>query len=102
MVIRTRDPALRKPDKELCAALRFYRKYPAFDRVLADSDRAYNRQCGEIEALHARGRLLRLAPSRPVTVSRLEKDLEKLGDLYFLGRNDCMENLGSLRAYLEA
>ena len=88
--------------KELSAALRFYRIYPAFARSLADSDRAYNRQCDEIEALHAQGRLLRLAPSEPVTVSRLEKDLEKLGDLYFLGWKDCMTNLASLRSYLGA
>ena len=44
-----------------------------------------NRQFDEIERLHAEGRLLRIAPSAPVEIGRVEKDVEKLGDLYFTG-----------------
>lgn len=100
VVIRTRDPAFRKKEKGGAAALRFYRHYPAFAQKLADSNRDYNRQCDEIERLHAEGRLMRLAPSMPVTVSRIEGDLEKLGALYQLGWNDCIDTLEEMRAYL--
>lgn len=100
VVIRTRDPAFRKKERGGAAALRFYRHHPAFAQKLADSNRDYNRQCDEIERLHAEGRLMRLAPSMPVTVSRIEGDLEKLGALYQLGWNDCIDALEEMRAYL--
>ena len=39
-----------------------------------------NREFEEVERLHEEGRLLRIAPSREVQVSRLERDMEKLGE----------------------
>jgi len=100
LVLRTRDAFFRKKDSTSSAALRIYRKYPEFARSLSGSNQEYNRQCDEIERLHAQGKLLRLAPSRPVTVSRVEKDMEKLGALYFLGRQDCLDQLETIRSYL--
>ncbi len=100
VVIRTRDVTFRKPDKLISQALTFYRKYPEFAESLAHSNFAYNRQCDEIEELHAQGRLFRFAPTKPVTVSRVESDMEKLGELYWLGYDDCMIYLDELEDYL--
>ncbi len=100
IVIRTREPEFRKPEREIGAALQFYHKYPVFAKKFAHSNIDYNRQCEDIERLHREGRLLRFAPSEHVTVSRLERDLEKLGDLYFLGRKDAEEGLDTIRQYL--
>lgn len=100
VVIRTREKEFRKKEKRSRAAYRVYRKYPAFARRLARSSHAYNLQCEELERLHRAGRLLQLTPSRKVTVKRIEKDVEKLGDLYWLGYYDCLDNLGKLREYL--
>ena len=33
-------------------------------------------------------------------VGRVEKDVEKLGELYWLGYRECMEKLDELREYL--
>ncbi len=41
-----------------------------------------------------------MAPSQQVTVSRVESDIEKLGDLYWLGYNDALASLDSLQEYL--
>ena len=100
IVVRTRDITFRKEVKKSSAAFRFYRKYPEFARKLAGSPEEYCRQCDEIERLHAEGRILRLAPSVPVTVARVEGDMEKLGDLYWLGWNDCMAAWDDICAYL--
>ncbi len=100
VVLRTREPEFRKDEKESNAAFRIYRKFPEFAKVLAISSRDYNRQCEEIEKLHSEGRLLRLAPSKHVNVSRIEPDMEKLGELYWLGWNDCIAQLDSIRDYL--
>ena len=42
-----------------------------------------------------------IAPSQKVTVGRLEGDMNKLGDLYWLGYNDALSRLDSLRNYLD-
>ena len=100
LVIRTRELSYRKEPKESKAALRMYRRYPAFARKLADRDLIYNQDCDDVERLHNDGRLLLLAPSKPVTVTRLEKDMEKLGELYWLGHQDCLDRLEEIRSYL--
>ncbi|MBE6015382.1 MAG: patatin family protein [Lachnospiraceae bacterium] len=101
VVIRTRDIEYRKPEKFSMAALRRYRKYKAFARKLSRDNFIYNHQCDEIESFHEEGRLLRMAPSKEVTVSRVEGDMEKLGDLYWLGYNDCIDRLEEIKNYLE-
>ncbi len=101
LLIRTRDVSFRQKEKEIRAAYAVYRRYPALAERLARNRADYNRACDEAEALHAEGKILRFAPSEPVSVSRIEGDLEKLGDLYWLGWKDCEAGLGQIREYLE-
>ena len=100
VVILTRELGFRKKEKESALHLKVYHRYPAFAKKAARSDIDANRQYDEIEKLHGEGRLLRFAPSVPVTVSRLEKDLEKLGELYWLGWEDGIAALGQMKEYL--
>ena len=41
-----------------------------------------------------------LYPSQPVTVGRIESDVDKLSELYWRGYYDTIRNLYALRAYL--
>ena len=100
VVVRTRDAGFRKDGREHKAAFKAYRDYPAFASRLAMSDVDYNRQCDDIERLHEEGALLRIAPSQPVEVSRLESDVEKLGELYWLGWRDAANKLDEMIDYL--
>ena len=100
VVIRTRDVSFRKEVKESPLVTRAYHKYPELVRSIGEVDALYNRQCDEIENLHAEGRIYRFAPSEPITIGKLEGDVDKLGDLYWLGVYDCTEHLDELRAYL--
>ena len=61
----------------------------------------YNATLDEIDRDTAAGEAFLLAPSEPVTISRFEKDVEKLGALYELGRKDMADHLDELKAYLE-
>ena len=88
--------------REQSALNRIYRRYPALAEAFMDSFRRYNVQCDELERLDREGRLLHLCPSRPIRVSRIEGDVGKLQDLYFLGRDDCLNALPTLRRYLGA
>ncbi len=101
LVIKTRDVSFRKENKPSKAPLMAYHSYPAFAERFSRSAGEYNHQCDEIERLHKEGRIMRIAPSEEVKVSRVEKDVEKLGDLYQLGRRDCIAKLDLIKKYLE-
>ena len=100
IVIRTRETAFRKKNREDPLAEKIYRKYPKIMEKIKRMNLEANREFEEVEQLHAEGRLMRIAPSREVIVSRLERDMEKLGDLYWLGYNDGMNQMDEIRDYL--
>ena len=105
VVVRTRTRSFRKPMKmkrriPSAERLIFGGNYPEFAAELARSHESYDRQCDELETLEAKGRIFVIAPSESVAVSRLERDIEKLGRLYHLGYNDAMERMDSLKNYL--
>ena len=100
VVVRTREEGYRKPENEKHLALKYYHMYDEFSKVLDRSEEDYNKQCEDIEALEAAGRIFVIYPSQPVKVTRIESDMEKLGELYELGRNDMIAQLDALKAYL--
>ena len=68
---------------------------------LDESNAEYDRECDEIDELEKSGRIFVIAPSVPVTVGRVEGDMEKLGDLYWRGYNDATRSLFSLNKHLK-
>lgn len=103
VVVRTRDRSFRKeiaPLKNRAAANTVYRHYPEFADAVEHADEMYNAQCDALDALEQEGRIFTIAPSRPVEISRLEGDMEKLGSLYDLGYLDARNQLEALEAYL--
>ena len=104
VVVRTREDSYRKPlDSSKDAIVKaFYHRYPNLVESLLSSNEDYNRQCDEINELAESGRIFKISPSEPVTVGRLEKDVEKLGALYHLGYDDAIDCLDALREYLNA
>ena len=61
----------------------------------------YNRECDEIKKLTKEGRVFTISPSVPITISRIESNVEKLGNLYHLGYKDAMNCMSELKQYLE-
>ena len=103
IVIKTRpDSFRRKPgsDRRNSMTRKLYRDYPEFAETLINSDNDYNAQCDEIEKLREQGRIFVISPSGPVTISRLEGNMEKLGELYQMGYQDGKDQIGALREYL--
>lgn len=78
----------------------FYRKYPEFVEACKNSSIKYNKDCVRMQNLAKHGKIFVIEPSEPVTISRLEKDMEKLGSLYELGYKDASNRLEDLKAYL--
>ncbi len=101
VIVKTRDRSFRIEEaKEGSTAHKVYRRHPEFAEALDHSDIRYNEECDDIDLLRERGRAFVVEPSEVVTVSRVEGDMEKLGDLYWLGYNDGAKTLESLINYL--
>lgn len=79
-----------------------YHKYPAFAKVLKESDARANRENREIEQLKKKGRIFVIRPTEIIHISRLEKDMEKLGNLYWLGYSDGKRYIPLLKEYLSS
>lgn len=102
IVVKTQPHDYRKNENEAMDPMIdvVYHKHPEFQEVLKRSNAEYNACCDEIERLEKEGRIFVIGPSSDESVSRLEADIEKLGDWYFLGYNDMKEKMDELKAYL--
>ena len=104
IVVRTRQMEYRKSETNPIVqrmTKRLYGKYPAFERKLESMNEDYNKQCEELIQLENEGRIFTIAPSLPVNVGRVESDMEKLGDLYYMGYLDGLNQMQKLKEYLE-
>ena len=104
IVVRTRHADYRK-DLSKNGAIRFmrmkYGKYPNLIKSLEDCNEIYNEQCDRMQKLHNSGDIYVISPSEPINVGRFEGNLDTLRGLYELGYNDVLNNLDSIRAYLD-
>lgn len=102
VVIRTRDREYRKNEKDgrIANAL-MYRCWPELRKAMDRAGEEYNACIDRLTEDEAEGKIFMLAPEWPVEVGRFEKDLEKLGELYWTGYREMKERLPQLKEYLE-
>ncbi len=101
VVVRTRERAYRRDTAPSVLTAKMYRKYPEFVRSMDAAPAQFNETADLLEHLAGQGEIFQIAPSEPVTVTRFDGDLEKLGALYWLGMHDMEARLGTLRDYLQ-
>ena len=82
VVVLTRNKGYRKPDIRMPLAKVAYRKYPNLQNALRNRNAVYNKTLDLIEKLEDEGKITVIRPSRPIEVSRMEKDTAKLAALY--------------------
>lgn len=103
VVITTREKGFRK--LPVTGAMKgayeaAYHNYPKLVEALVNRPRVYNAQMRELDKLEEEGKLFVIRPQSPITISRVEKDTEKLKALYEDGRRIGAEALDSMKAYL--
>jgi len=81
-VVLTRNEGYRKKDKRSCIPPLFYRRYPALRRALESRNQRYNQDMMLVEELEREGKIVVIRPEKPITVGRMERDVQKLLDLY--------------------
>ncbi|MBE7029351.1 MAG: patatin family protein [Ruminococcaceae bacterium] len=68
----------------------FYRKYPKIYEALKVRHEVYNKQIEEIRELEKKGIVKIICPNEPVGIKRIERDFEKIKNLYNKGYRDGM------------
>lgn len=104
VVVLTRDKTYRKPmitNKMKKLYKLAYHKYPKLIEKLNTMPERYNKLQEELLELEKEGKIFIIRPEKEVTVSRLEKDKEKLENLYKEGIAEAEKNLESLKEYLK-
>lgn len=100
LVVLTRPRGyIKKPENNLLANL-YYRKYPAFVTALRNRYAVYNRTLKYIEQQENQGNILVLRPSESIRVGRMERDSERLKQMYELGKNDAGQMLDAIASFL--
>lgn len=100
VVVRTRELSYRRKPGASRLARICYGKYPNFVRSLEAANENFNATADRIEQKAKDGSLFLIAPSEPVTVSRFDGDMDKLGALYWLGFHDMERRVDELKGYL--
>ena len=89
----------KKKDNELITKIKYY-KYPNFVNTLNNRYKKYNETVEKIIDMENKKEIFVIRPSKHVNIKRVEKDENKLQEMYELGRNDCKNRLKDLRKYL--
>lgn len=82
LVVLTRNKGYRKPSKPGVVLPLFYRDYPALREAIRGRNALYNRQIELVEQMEAEQRMTVIRPERPIEVDRMERNAQKLLDLY--------------------
>lgn len=102
VVIMTKEEGyVREPFKELGLIRLKYGKYPKVYELMKDRHIRYNRLLRYIEDQQKNDRAFVIRPKHKSSVSRVEKDKEKLKNLYLEGYEDAKECFEELQNYLE-
>ena len=105
VLVLTRDKGYRKKplsnlSKKVYAS--YFGPLPNFVAALEEVPERYNRMQEEIERLEKEGKIFVIRPQEPVIVKRLEKNSQKLEDLYQQAVEYTNEILPRLREYLNS
>lgn len=102
VVILTRDKTYRKSKPKFLSLLKFkYKKYPNLVKAIENRYKIYNETLDFLEEEKAKNEVFIIQPKLPVKISRIEKDKDKLKELYNQGYEDAKELYEDLMKFLE-
>lgn len=100
IVVLTRDIGYRKQPFSKLAAKRLRKKYPKIEKKMLLRHYNYNTSAVELKKLEREGEAFIIRPSAPIRINKIEKDPEKLQEVYDLGRNDALAAMENLKKYI--
>lgn len=100
LVILTRPLAYRKTKPNSFLIDRWYNNYSKFKETLKNRYLNYNNTVEKIIEEEKRGETFVIRPSQTIPIKRLERDPDKLQEMYDLGVKDTLERLEELKRYI--
>ena len=101
IVILTRHKEyVAKPYKFMSLYMTKYIKYPNLIRAMETRCEKYNVTRDAIENLEKEGKMLAVYPSEELVISRLEKDVNKLEEIYNIGYKDGINMIEKIKEYI--
>lgn len=102
VVILTRDKTYRKSKPKFLSFFKLkYKKYPNLVKAIENRYKIYNETLDFLEEEKAKNKVFIIQPKLPVKISRIEKDKDKLKELYDQGYEDAKEIYEDLMKFLE-
>lgn len=100
VVILTRPIEYRKKKQNKFMTKLKYNKYPNLVKLINNRYKNYNAFVEKIIDLENKKEIFVIRPSKTLKIKRIEKDANKLQEMYDLGIEDCKNILGDLKEYL--
>ncbi len=102
IVILTRPENYKKKKTNTLLPKIYYRRYPRLISAINNRYRVYNRQLEQVNALARERKIFVIRPSRLVNIKRIERNTDKIQEMYDLGREDAAKNLAAMAEYLNS
>ena len=102
IVVLTRPAGYRKKPSHLNWLIKLiYGKYPRFVEAFTRRYKVYNEELDYIEQAEKEGKILVIRPSQKIKVKKMEQNLDKVQEMYDLGRNDALAVLEKIKKFVE-
>ena len=100
IVILTRPLEYRKKKvKEPITKIK-YRQYPNLVKSIHNRYKNYNETIEKIIDMENKKEIFVIRPSKTLKIKRIERDINKLQEMYELGVEDCKDSLSNLKKYI--
>lgn len=101
IVILTRPIEYRKKKGNEKIPQIYYRKYPKLVETINNRYKMYNEEVEKVIQLEKEKKIFVIRPSRTVGIKRIERDIDKIQEMYDLGKSDIQEKMDGLLNYLK-
>ena len=101
VVILTRPIEYRKKKGNEKIPQIYYRKYPKLVETINNRYKMYNEEVEKVIQLEKEKKIFVIRPSRTVGIKRIERDIDKIQEMYDLGKSDIQEKMDGLLNYLK-
>jgi predicted patatin/cPLA2 family phospholipase len=92
---------VKKKSKSSWLLNRQFKEYPNLAKAVADRHSLYNEQIAYIEEQEKKGNLFVIRPTQKLVVGRIERNRERLVNLYEQGYEDAKKQIEALQEFLQ-
>lgn len=96
VVLTKPNDYIKKPIPKFLAKKMYESKYPKLEEKIENRHIMYNKQIVDLRKLEKQGDTLVICPSKHIKISKMEKNPEKMRQLYELGRRDAFSKLSAI------